>query len=127
LEELLAECFEKLNEMSLCGISTFHSMAERMKMPFSSPTAIQSRNPTSGYQTLYKSSTTSIADICQPLQPMKFTLTQNEFHMAASSLFERSNLTESNRIIHSLDLTATGINAVDMVKVFICMTKIWDL
>lgn len=58
---------------------------------------------------------------------MKFTLTQNEFHMAASSLFERSNLTESNRIMHSLDLTATGINAVDMVKVFICMTKTRDL
>jgi len=128
LEERLADECDKLEEMPLCHISTFHSMAERMKITLSSSAATTATQSCLSLPNSYKSddATTSIADFCQSLQPMEFTLTQTEFHTAASSLFERS-IQPIRTLLHDLDLTATDIDEVVMVGGTTRMTKIRDL
>ena len=71
----------------------------------------------------YKYDIKSIADFCQSLQAMEFTLTQTKLNTAASSLFERS-IQPIQTLLHDLDLTATDINEVVMVGETIPMIKI---
>mmetsp|Transcript_5970 Transcript_5970/g.8781 ORF Transcript_5970/g.8781 Transcript_5970/m.8781 type:complete len:622 (-) Transcript_5970:88-1953(-) len=119
VEELLSSTCERLQEMPLCTISSFHTMGENMKIQLSSMNEstdeVQAR--CFGLPQLEDDISTkpqSISDLCSLLEPVTLSMSLENYNVACKPLFIRS-LKPIRRLLDDLDMQPGEIDEVVMV------------
>jgi len=127
-EELLASICEPAAVTPLCQISSLHTIGEKLKIALSDKPIASAQClglSESGLQELEEKGYT-LENFCTALTPIHMTLTLEEFHQAASALFERA-LVPIYSVLRKLDLKPDDIDEVVLVGGTTRMPLIRDL
>ncbi|GFH46520.1 hypothetical protein CTEN210_02994 [Chaetoceros tenuissimus] len=126
MEELLSSQCDRLNSIPLCTLSSFHTLGEKIKIELSSQTSDKEDAICLGISEENEKQIKNIADFCDALEPMKLTITLEEYDAACSSLFARA-LNPIGRLLKDLDLEVDEIDEVVMVGGTTRMPQIREL
>lgn len=125
IEEMLSSQCPRLEDIPLCTISSFHTIAEKMKIALSSPSVEKVDSTCLGIKT-QDEIPQSILQFCDMLEPKHLLLTLEQYNSASKSLFERS-LIPIRRLLDALDLASDDIDEVVMVGGTTQMPQIRDM
>uniref|UniRef100_A0A7S2XQP6 Uncharacterized protein n=1 Tax=Attheya septentrionalis TaxID=420275 RepID=A0A7S2XQP6_9STRA len=117
LEEMLHHSCVKLQSQPLCTLSSFHTIAEKMKIGLSAYTDGEGgivEEYCLGLSHDVDLPIMSMDEFCDALQPIQLQLTTAEFDVAVNALYERSIL-PVRRLLQDLNLQRDEIDEVVMV------------
>jgi len=117
LEEMLHHSCVKLQSQPLCTLSSFHTIAEKMKIGLSAYTDGEGgivEEYCLGLSHDVDLPIMSMDQFCDALQPIQLQLTTAEFDVAVNALYERSIL-PVRRLLQDLNLQRDEIDEVVMV------------
>jgi len=130
LEEMLSSSCEKLKDVPLCTISSFHTVGEKMKIQlsdFPSGGAVVEENcfglPITSVSSQQHQIPSSISDLCSKLELIPMKMTSSEFDSACETLYNRSMLPIKS-LLDDLGLEKDEIDEVVMVGGTTRMPKI---